>query len=162
IAKNLRDRGSQPIGINSPVVQRLVVHSISIPTLGQWGLILLSLMLVALGAGQYRRGNIKGGDAGTEAEGTYCHDSDYPLTERGELQEIDVPTVAKCMTCHVKDTAKRGDIFDPEAGPEVDVHIAAGMLCQDCHECRADAESVPQCHAGYSRYELQYQPFRAA
>ena len=29
--------------------------SLSIPTLGQWGLILLTLMLAALGAGQYRR-----------------------------------------------------------------------------------------------------------
>jgi methanogenesis multiheme c-type cytochrome len=88
--------------------------------------------------------NVKGGAAGTEADCTYCHHSSYPMTVGGKLPDEDVPTIAKCMTCHYKDTAKRGDVFDPEAGPEVDVHIAAGMLCQDCHERRTDAVSDHQ------------------
>lgn len=73
--------------------------------------------------------NVKGDDAGTEADCTYCHDSAYPQTVNGKLLETDVPTIAKCVTCHYKDTAKRGDIFTADE----DVHIAAGMLCQDCH-----------------------------
>jgi len=52
-----------------------------------------------------------------------CHMSANPT-------RADVPTVEKCMGCHSKDTAKRGDVFSAEE----DVHIAAGMLCQSCHE----------------------------
>ena len=84
--------------------------------------------------------NVKGGAAGTEADCTYCHDSAYPVTVGGELPEADVPTIARCMTCHSKDTAKRGDVFTAEQ----DVHIALGMVCQDCHERRADAASDHQ------------------
>jgi hypothetical protein len=51
---------------------------------------------------------------------------------------VHAPTVAKCMTCHSKDTAKRGDIFEASH----DVHIAAGMNCQDCHpKIEADEDS---------------------
>ena len=70
-----------------------------------------------------------------------CHQttgSDKPtgLTE--------APTVDKCMTCHKKDTAKRGDVFDAEN----DVHIAAGMNCQDCHPRLSDEYSDHQIAKG--------------
>jgi hypothetical protein len=52
-----------------------------------------------------------------------CHTSDTPT-----LGSRDV-TVAKCMGCHKKDISKRGDDFDPLN----DVHIAEGLLCQNCH-----------------------------
>lgn len=39
------------------------------------------------------------------------------------------PTVASCMTCHKKDTEKRGDLFTAAT----DVHVETGLLCQDCH-----------------------------
>ncbi len=39
------------------------------------------------------------------------------------------PTPETCVNCHSKDTAKRGVLFTAE----YDVHIAAGMVCQDCH-----------------------------
>ncbi|MBT8239760.1 MAG: hypothetical protein KJN63_00870, partial [Acidimicrobiia bacterium] len=60
---------------------------------------------------------------------TYCHQSARPV--KGSA---DIPTVAKCMTCHIKDTSKRGDLFTAST----DVHIAAGMLCQDCHVRTSD------------------------
>jgi methanogenesis multiheme c-type cytochrome len=34
-----------------------------------------------------------------------------------------------CLACHVKDTEKRGDLFVAAE----DVHIAAGLVCVDCH-----------------------------
>ncbi len=49
------------------------------------------------------------------------------------------PTVASCVTpCHAKDTAKRGDVFTAAA----DVHIAAGLVCQDCHRRETDTRGV--------------------
>lgn len=84
--------------------------------------------------------NIKGSDAGTEADCTYCHDSAYPVTVNGVLPEVDIPTIEKCMTCHYKDTAKRGDVFNEDQ----DVHIAAGMNCQFCHRRVADENSDHQ------------------
>lgn len=48
-----------------------------------------------------------------------CHDREDVLL---------VP-VSGCMKCHTMDSAKRGDLFT--AGQ--DVHLAAGLLCQDCH-----------------------------
>lgn len=68
---------------------------------------------------------------------TSCHQSPTPTVG-------DKPTVAKCMTCHWKDTAKRGDIFD--AGN--DAHIAAGMNCQDCHPRLMDEKSDHQIAKG--------------
>ncbi len=62
-----------------------------------------------------------------------CHASADPVAG-------DQPTVAKCMGCHKKDTAKRGDLFTAEQ----DVHIAAGMICQDCHLKVSDGMSDHQ------------------
>jgi methanogenesis multiheme c-type cytochrome len=53
----------------------------------------------------------------TDAQCNYCHDT------------AGRPSVAGCVRCHKKDTEKRGDLFTADA----DVHIANGMLCQDCH-----------------------------
>jgi len=44
-----------------------------------------------------------------------------------------------CLACHVKDTAKRGDVFTAE----LDVHIAVGLRCFDCH---AMANETPADH----------------
>jgi methanogenesis multiheme c-type cytochrome len=73
--------------------------------------------------------NVKGDDARASADCTYCHFSAYPEREHGELPAFEIPTPEKCLTCHYKDTAKRGDLFDAEQ----DVHAAAGMACQYCH-----------------------------
>lgn len=69
----------------------------------------------------------------------YCHNSDSP-------KHWDVPQVADCMTCHSKDETKRGDAFTAEQ----DVHIAAGFLCQECHERKADEFSDHQFRKGTS------------
>lgn len=49
----------------------------------------------------------------------FCH-------QKGNFEQV---AISGCMHCHSKDTAKRGDLFTAET----DVHVAAGMLCQDCH-----------------------------
>ncbi|MGB7451890.1 MAG: hypothetical protein WBM36_07170 [Lysobacterales bacterium] len=54
---------------------------------------------------------------------TRCHVSATPV-----LGDAEVDT-SKCMTCHKKDTAKRGDLFESE----FDVHVNAGFDCLDCH-----------------------------
>jgi methanogenesis multiheme c-type cytochrome len=69
----------------------------------------------------------------------YCHVSAAPVANDG-----DVPTIAKCLTCHSKDTAKRGDVFTPEE----DVHINLGFVCQDCHWRETDALSDHQFRKG--------------
>lgn len=56
------------------------------------------------------------------ADCALCHGVAQPTRD-------DVPQVSHCMNCHWKDTSKRGDAFTPDT----DVHLAAGMLCQDCH-----------------------------
>jgi methanogenesis multiheme c-type cytochrome len=56
------------------------------------------------------------------------------------------PTIAQCVKCHVKDYAKRGDIFDEEH----DIHLAAGMRCHDCHERLTDPHSDHQFAKGYA------------
>lgn len=68
---------------------------------------------------------------------TFCHESTNP-------GHRDIPGVDECMTCHSKDTAKRGDIFTPSE----DVHIAAGFLCQTCHERMVSAGSDHQFRKG--------------
>lgn len=68
---------------------------------------------------------------------TRCHENAVPTVG-------DKPTVAKCMTCHSKDTAKRGDVFDADN----DVHIAKGMNCQDCHPRLSDYKSDHQIAKG--------------
>jgi len=65
---------------------------------------------------------------------TRCHISATPV-----LGDAEVDT-SKCLTCHKKDTAKRGDIFEPE----FDVHINAGFVCQDCHVRTTDESSDHQ------------------
>ncbi len=67
------------------------------------------------------------------ADCTYCHASADPVAG-------DSPTISKCMTCHKKDTSKRGVLFTAEE----DVHIAAGMLCQTCHVKATDELSDHQ------------------
>ena len=55
-----------------------------------------------------------------------CHEE-----VEGEIGNAGPVTIASCaLTCHAKDKAKRGDIFDADH----DVHISAGMGCQYCHE----------------------------
>ena len=68
---------------------------------------------------------------------TCCHEGSTDT-------ELTAPTVAKCMSCHSKDTSKRGDVFDAEN----DVHIAAGMNCQDCHPRLSDEYSDHQIAKG--------------
>jgi len=55
----------------------------------------------------------------------------------------DAPTIAKCMTCHGKEKAKRGlDLTN-------DVHmVGQGMLCQDCHVKFTDEDSDHQLAKG--------------
>ena len=55
----------------------------------------------------------------------WCHDTADP---NGAV------TVASCAAqCHApKDWRKRGDVFDAAS----DVHLAAGMVCQTCHETK--------------------------
>lgn len=67
------------------------------------------------------------------ADCSYCHTAAVPTA-------FDWPTPEKCLTCHVKDTAKRGDLF----APETDVHAATGFLCQDCHLKVSDETSDHQ------------------
>lgn len=65
---------------------------------------------------------------------TRCHVSATPVVGDAEVD------TSKCLTCHKKDTAKRGDLFEPE----FDVHINAGFVCQDCHVKMTDATSDHQ------------------
>jgi methanogenesis multiheme c-type cytochrome len=76
--------------------------------------------------------NVKGDDDRADADCTYCHFSTYPKRVKGELPAYEKPTPEKCLICHYKDTAKRGDLFNAEE----DVHAAAGMACQYCHNRR--------------------------
>ncbi len=78
-----------------------------------------------------------------------CHTSSYrdPATGKTDCRLCHEtkdgkgePTIAQCTKCHVKDCAKRGDVFDEEH----DVHLAVGMRCQDCHERLADSHSDHQ------------------
>jgi len=62
-----------------------------------------------------------------------CHQSENPTS-------ADTPSNDKCMTCHKKDTSKRGVLFTAEQ----DIHIAAGMLCHDCHKIAKDRYSDHQ------------------
>ena len=68
---------------------------------------------------------------------TRCHVSATPVLGDAEVDN------SRCMTCHMKDTAKRGDLFEPE----FDVHIDAGFVCQDCHvrdDGRIQRSPVPE------------------
>ena len=59
----------------------------------------------------------------THADCSRCHVSATPKFGDAEVES------SRCMTCHKKDTSKRGDMFTPEE----DVHINAGFVCHDCH-----------------------------
>jgi hypothetical protein len=61
-----------------------------------------------------------------------CHAS---ITPTAGDQDV---TVAKCMSCHKKDISKRGDDFSAEN----DVHLAYGLLCQDCHVNPKDEDGI--------------------
>ncbi len=67
-----------------------------------------------------------------------CHQRDP--ASFSDPSEWQAPRPADCLTCHTKDTAKRGVLFTAET----DVHIAAGMVCQDCHVKVADKVSTHQ------------------
>jgi len=73
----------------------------------------------------------------TNPDCTSCHGGSIDT-------ELTAPTVAKCMTCHSKDTAKRGDVFNAAN----DVHIAAGKNCQFCHPRLSDEYSDHQIAKG--------------
>lgn len=79
-----------------------------------------------------------------------CHAPDYKKTATGPDPSIDataaarnvsIPTREMCLRCHANagggDNKKRGDIEiamgAEEVSRDLDVHMAAGMLCQDCH-----------------------------
>lgn len=62
-----------------------------------------------------------------------CHGVDVPTAATP-------PAVANCMSCHKKDTEKRGDLFTVDT----DIHLAAGLACQDCHVRISDASSDHQ------------------
>jgi len=84
-----------------------------------------------------------------------CHTSTYrdPATGKTDCRICHKtkdgkgePTIAQCTKCHVKDCAKRGDVFDEEH----DIHIAVGMRCHDCHERLTDPHSNHQFAKGYA------------
>ena len=95
---------------------------------------------------------------------TLCHQSPAGGKGPGEA-----PTKDKCMTCHWKDTSKRGDVFKAASNTSNasdddiclaiasrgdvfsasnDVHIAAGMNCQFCHRRLEDEKSDHQIAKG--------------
>jgi len=63
---------------------------------------------------------------------------------------VEIPTIKECYTCHIKDTEKRGDLFDPSQdvhlGAGSDENLAAGFganpaaapqrSCQYCHSAK--------------------------
>ena len=56
---------------------------------------------------------------------SFCHASDNPI----EDSSVTVESCVDNQGCHLKDKAKRGDVFDGDH----DIHLAADMTCQDCH-----------------------------
>ena len=79
-----------------------------------------------------------------------CHAPDYKKTTTGPDPSVDTYTAARgvttptremCLRCHANagggDNKKRGDIElamgAENVSVDLDVHMAAGMLCQDCH-----------------------------
>lgn len=63
----------------------------------------------------------------------YCHDPDSP---DGEILPMEAGQ--GCLSCHWKDSAKRGDSFDPAN----DVHIAMGYECHHCHLKDTDENGI--------------------
>ena len=123
------------------------------PALGGWGngLGMLEKWCALPNFSFEKQGRIKG----WKKQCGKCHTSSYRDPATGKTDCLlchktkdgkGKPTVAQCMKCHVKDTAKRGDLFD-EAH---DIHIAVGMRCQDCHERLSDPHSDHQFAKGYA------------
>lgn len=122
------------------------------PALGGWGngLGMLEKWCALPNFSFEKQGRIKG----WKAKCGKCHISSYidPATGKTDCSLCHKtkdgkgePTIAQCKKCHVKDTAKRGDLFDEEH----DIHIAMGMRCQDCHERLSDSHSDHQFAKGY-------------
>lgn len=64
-----------------------------------------------------------------EVQCLMCH----PSADRAEgISET--PTIEKCYTCHSKDTAKRGDLFDPDH--EIHLKTDTGRSCLFCHPAK--------------------------
>ncbi len=123
------------------------------PALGGWGngLGMLEKWCALPNFSFEKQGRIKGW---MEQCGT-CHTSSYRDPATGKTDCLlchktkdgkGKPTVAQCTKCHIKDCAKRGDVFDEKN----DIHIAVGMRCHDCHERLADAHSDHQFAKGYA------------
>jgi methanogenesis multiheme c-type cytochrome len=123
------------------------------PALGGWGngLGMLEKWCALPNFSFEKQGRIKG----WKEHCGKCHTSSYrdPATGKTDCQLCHetkdgkgAPTIAQCAKCHIKDCAKRGDIFDEEH----DIHIAMGMRCQDCHERLSDSHSNHQFAKGYA------------
>ena len=117
------------------------------PALGGWGngLGMLEKWCALPNFSFEKQGRIKG----WKEQCGKCHTSTYrdPATGKTDCKLCHEtkdgkgkPTIAQCRKCHVKDCAKRGDVFDEEHS----VHIAMGMRCQDCHERLSDEHSDHQ------------------
>lgn len=123
------------------------------PALGGWGngLGMLEKWCALPNFSFEKQGRIKG----WMKQCGQCHTSSYrdPATGKTDCTLCHEtkdgkgdPTVEQCMKCHVKDCAKRGDVFDEEHS----VHLAVGMRCQDCHERLSDPHSDHQFAKGYA------------
>jgi len=117
------------------------------PALGGWGngLGMLEKWCALPNFSFEKQGRIKG----WKKQCGKCHTSTYrdPATGKTDCRLCHKTkdgkgqsTIAQCIKCHIKDTAKRGDIFDEEH----DAHIAMGMGCSDCHERLSDPNSDHQ------------------
>jgi len=123
------------------------------PALGGWGngLGMLEKWCALPNFSFEKQGRIKG----WKKQCGECHTSTYrdPSTGKTDCRLCHKtkdgkgePTIAQCTKCHVKDYAKRGDMFDEEH----DIHIAVGMRCHDCHERLTDPHSDHQFAKGYA------------
>jgi methanogenesis multiheme c-type cytochrome len=123
------------------------------PALGGWGngLGMLEKWCALPNFSFEKQGRIKG----WKNQCGECHTSTYrdPATGKTDCRLCHKtkdgkgkPTVAQCTKCHIKDCAKRGDVFDEEH----DIHIAIGMTCHDCHARLSDAHSDHQFAKGYA------------
>jgi len=123
------------------------------PALGGWGngLGMLQKWCALPNFSFEKQGRIKG----WKEKCGKCHTSTYrdPATGKTDCRLCHEtkdgkgkPTISQCAKCHIKDTAKRGDIFDEKH----DIHIAVGMRCHDCHERLSDPHSDHQFAKGYA------------
>ena len=91
-----------------------------------------------------RQGGVEGwieqGCDGCHVGADWYPDKTFPHCFLCHSRESFAVTDSGCMNCHVKDTAKRGDLFTAAA----DVHVAAGMTCTACHRRYEDKRSDHQ------------------